>query len=154
MRFGSAGGSPGRWLGVWKRESFGATALQVLIPINPPALPLFFASQFLEQIKRVRDDEEGFGDYHPHPLMVPMADTATFAMEVATYDFADHEIWGVQSYRGASFGDLFQSFVSTKPLIVSEYGMDAYRDIISSEDMVNGLHVDPLNAEAGTAYQV
>ena len=69
---------------------------------NSPDDPASFSDslgsffQFMEQLKRVRDDEEGFGDYYPHPIMVPMADTNTFAEEVVTYDYAEHEVWGVQ----------------------------------------------------------
>jgi beta-galactosidase/beta-glucuronidase len=40
----------------------------------------------------------------------------------------DIDIWGVNAYRGISFGDLFQRFaaLSTKPLYLGEYGADAY----------------------------
>ena len=103
------------------------------------SLSSFF--QFIERLRKVRDDEEGFGDYHPHPLMVPMADTSSFAAEVSLYDYAAHDVWGVQVYRGSTFGNLFQNYVSTKPLLVSEYGMDAYSDIQTST-ATSSLHVD------------
>ena len=109
--------------------------------------------QFLERLKRVRDDEEEFGGYHPHPLLVPMADTSSFPAEVKAYDYAEHDVWGVQPYRGSTFGNLFQSYVSRKPLLVSEYGMDSYQDIISNPSTVDGLHVDSKNLQAGMDYQ-
>ena len=57
-------------------------------------LPAFF--QFLERLRDVRDDEEGFRQYRPHPMMVPMADTVTLATEIKTYDTAAHDVWGLQ----------------------------------------------------------
>ena len=85
---------------------------------------------FLEKIKDVRDDEENFGDYKKHPLIVPMADQGNFPSEVKAYDYASFDIWGIQPYRGDSFGTLFDEYVSEKPLLVSEYGMDAYQDVL------------------------
>ena len=58
-----------------------------------------------------------------------------------------------QVYRGETFGDLFRTYTSKKPVLVSEYGVDAYRDVISDAAMVDGLHVDAANREAGAAYQ-
>ena len=113
-------------------------------------LDAFFA--FLEQLRHVRDDEEAFGGYHPHPLLVPMADTGTFPAEVARYDHAQHDVWGVQAYRGATFGTLFQTYVSAKPLLVSEYGMDAYVDVIYDAAGAD-LRIDPHNLRAGEAQQ-
>ena len=97
----------------------------------------------------MRDDEESFGPYFPHPLLVPMADENSWATEVATYDHARHEVWGVQAYRGSSFGDLFSSYSSDKPLLVSEYGMDAYLDTTSGRS----IEIHDTNAELGVDYQ-
>ena len=38
------------------------------------------------------------------------------------------EVWGVNAYRGSTFGSLFNDFqtVSGKPLVILEYGIDAY----------------------------
>ena len=87
-----------------------------------------------------RDDEETKAGYYPHPLMVPLADT-NFNQIVADYSTAAHDVWGVQPYRGATFGDLFRTFISEKPLLVSEYGMDAYNDVILSDDNVDCLTI-------------
>ena len=90
--------------------------------------------------------------YHPHPILVPMADRS-FADDVRKYNTAAHDVWGVQPYRGATFGDLFRTYISEKPLLVTEYGMDAYNDVILNDAMRDGLHVDPVNARDGMAYQ-
>ena len=58
-----------------------------------------------------------------------------------------------QVYRGDSFGDLFRTYVSRKPLLITEYGVDAYRDVISDTATLSGLHVDAQNEAAGVAYQ-
>lgn len=46
------------------------------------------------------------------------------------------DIWGVNAYRGTSFGGLFQALTSstTKPILVTEFGKDAYRDSTGQED--------------------
>jgi hypothetical protein len=44
-------------------------------------------------------------------------------------------VWCLQSYRGSSFGNLFREYAtaSGKPLLVTEFGMDAYDRRINSE---------------------
>ena len=69
---------------------------------NAPDVPASYAGtlgsffQFLDHLKEVRDDEEDCHNYHPHPLLVPMADTDAMMAEVQTYDNAQHNVWGVQ----------------------------------------------------------
>ena len=48
------------------------------------------------------------------------------------------DIWGINVYRGTSFQGVFQalavSTMTTKPILVSEFGKDAWRDSSGSED--------------------
>jgi len=60
-----------------------------------------------------------------HPLMtiygeLPSAETIA--------QMPDIDVWGINAYRGISFGDLFDAWGerSDKPLVVTEYGADAY----------------------------
>ena len=71
---------------------------------------------------------------------MPLADF-NFNEIVASYSTAAHDVWGVQPYRGGTFGDLFKTFISEKPLLVSEYGMDAYNDVILSNSNVDCLTI-------------
>ena len=125
---------------------------------NDPARPSSYSDNlamffdFMEPLRHVRDDEETAAGYHPHPLMVPLADFE-FSKIVADYDKAHHEVWGVQPYRGETFGDLYRSFISAKPLVVSEYGMDAYHDVILTEEMVDCQVLDEGLEADGEAYQ-
>ena len=70
--------------------------------------------------------------------MIPLADYE-FETIVVDYDVSYHDVWGIQPYRGETFGNLFSSYVSDKPLIVSEYGMDAYNDVILNPAHESGL---------------
>ncbi len=46
------------------------------------------------------------------------------------------DVWGINAYRGLSFGDLFDRFaaISDKPMFLAEYGADAYD---ATQDAVN-----------------
>jgi len=48
----------------------------------------------------------------------------------------DVDVWGVNSYRGISFGDLFDAYgaISPKPLFLGEYGADAFNALVGHED--------------------
>jgi RHS repeat-associated protein len=74
-----------------------------------------------------------------HPVTTPLADIDLIntinANELLTPDL---DIWGANVYRGASFGPLFSDFkkVSTKPLLITGFGIDAY-DENSGEEYEN-----------------
>lgn len=74
------------------------------------------------------------GVYRPlHPL--PWS--SNLSIEEIVNDYVPSvDIWGVNIYRGASFGGLFGEWlqISDKPLYVSEFGADAYDHRMSSEN--------------------
>jgi hypothetical protein len=68
-----------------------------------------------------------------HPIVsvygeVPAADTLDAMPEI--------DIWGINAYRGITFGDLFEVWAarSEKPMFLSEYGADAYNATIDQYD--------------------
>ncbi len=62
-------------------------------------------------------------------VTTPLADKNLLSV-VPTYDapMAGFNCWAIQAYRGRSFGTLFTDYatVSGKPLLVTEFGIDAY----------------------------
>lgn len=46
------------------------------------------------------------------------------------------DLWGINAYRGSSFGDLFTAWANTsaKPMFLAEYGADAYNANIGAYD--------------------
>jgi len=46
------------------------------------------------------------------------------------------DIWGINAYRGIGFDNLFTEWqsLSRKPMFISEYGADAYNDLIDAVD--------------------
>lgn len=74
-----------------------------------------------------------------HPVTAACQDVGGgIETQIDSYDssVSDMDIWSVQLYRGKSFGDLFTSFAgkSSKPLLLTEFGCDAYNGTIGSED--------------------
>lgn len=48
----------------------------------------------------------------------------------------DVDLWGINAYRGGSFGNLFKSWnmLSPKPMYLGEYGSDAYNGLTNAPD--------------------
>jgi hypothetical protein len=68
-----------------------------------------------------------------HPIAtvygeLPDADTLAALSEV--------DAWGINSYRGISFGDLFDAWSarSSRPMFLAEYGADAWNALLLGED--------------------
>jgi hypothetical protein len=82
-----------------------------------------------------------------HPIVsvygeVPAADTLAAMPEI--------DIWGINAYRGISFGDLFEVWAarSEKPMFLSEYGADAYNATTDAYDpMSQAMAVGALTQE-------
>jgi hypothetical protein len=68
-----------------------------------------------------------------HPIVTVYGELPT-ADTIAAMPAVD--IWGLNSYRGISFGDLFTSWgaLSEKPMFLAEYGADAYNADIDMPD--------------------
>eukprot|EP00667_Euglena_gracilis_P003288 EG_transcript_3297 len=109
--------------------------------------------QIIQRLRSIRDDEEGWGRYYPHPMVVPMADETDLLQQIQTYNFAAHDVWGVNAYRGFTFGTLFTDYTSTKPLLISEFGMDAYDDVITTPAMASAFDIDANNSQVGEEQQ-
>jgi len=109
--------------------------------------------QVVQQLVAVRDDEEGYAPYSPHPMVVPMADYPNISSQLGEYDFSQFDVWGVNAYRGASFYNLFATYPSVKPLLLTEFGMDAYYDTINSPKEQSAFYYDPAHVRNGTLLQ-
>jgi uncharacterized repeat protein (TIGR02543 family) len=73
--------------------------------------------------------EEAHLEDQSHPVTTPLADI-NFINTVSTYNslVPSLDVWGANIYRGNTFGPLFNDYysASTKPLVILEYGIDAY----------------------------
>lgn len=51
----------------------------------------------------------------------------------------DVDVWGINAYRGIGFGTLFEDWAarSEQPMIVTEYGADAYNALIGDVDLAS-----------------
>jgi len=80
-----------------------------------------------------------------HPVTTPLLDS-DIINTIETYDASipSLDIWGANVYRGNTFGSLFCDYetISDKPLVILEYGIDAY-------DNNNGEEYENI----GTPYQ-
>jgi hypothetical protein len=83
----------------------------------------------IEEMAQAAHDEEG-SNYHP--VTTPLADVNLMTETIRQYDshVPSLDVWSVQVYRGSSFGSLFSDYAaaSAKPLVITEYGIDAYDD--------------------------
>lgn len=77
----------------------------------------------LNEAAAVAHNEEG-EIFHPVTTAnLEVADILTYDSSVPNLD-----VWGINVYRGPSFGDLFSTYeaASSKPLVLHEYGIDAF----------------------------
>jgi beta-galactosidase/beta-glucuronidase len=70
-----------------------------------------------------------------HPIATIHGELAD--LDVLVGQMPDIDLWGINSYRGLSHGDLFVSYasVSSKPMFLGEYGSDAYNALIDAVDL-------------------
>lgn len=86
-----------------------------------------------------------------HPVTTPLMDT-DLINTIETYNPVMNylDVWSVQVYRGISFFNLFSDYaaVSSKPLLILEYGIDAYDDRYGNEYEKIGIPYQAVYAEA------
>lgn len=73
-----------------------------------------------------------------HPIASVYGELA--GIEVAMNALPDVDVWGINAYRGISFGELFATWetltsTSPKPMFLAEYGADAFNSITGSPDV-------------------
>jgi hypothetical protein len=102
----------------------------------------------IDEMAQAAHEEEG-DSYHP--VTTPLADINMIST-IASRDpeVPNLDVWSVQAYRGASFGSLFSDYagVSDKPLVITEYGIDAYDDEGADEYENMGIPYQALYAES------
>ena len=79
--------------------------------------------------------------YHPVTTSL-MDDNLINIIKFFDSKLTDLAIWGVNIYRGSSFGNLFSSYASAsqKPLLILEYGIDALDNKTQREYEADGLY--------------
>lgn len=102
----------------------------------------------INEMAEAAHTEEG-ANYHP--VTTALADEDLIGT-IAKYDalVPAVDVWGVNVYRGASFGPLFTDYqaVSARPLLILEYGIDAYNNIMKAEYEKAGMPYQALYAES------
>ena len=98
---------------------------------------LYVGMSFRDSIARVREVAEIVRSVDTaHPI------SSIYGEVVGKFDEAvdllrdEIDIWGINTYRGISFGNMFSQYeaVSDKPMYLGEYGADAFNANIKRED--------------------
>lgn len=89
-------------------------------------------------------------DANYHPVTMPLADQNMIATICQRDPQVPHlDVWSVQVYRGDSFGTLFDDYAacSARPLVITEFGIDAYDDRYGDEYELIGPPQQAVYAE-------
>lgn len=96
-------------------------------------------SAWYSLVNEVAQEAKNLEGTNYHPVTTINADTGTISRQ--SYGSADSSMtalgcWGVNLYLGQNFSDRFTEYklASTKPLLISEWGCDAYNVTASYED--------------------
>ncbi len=98
----------------------------------------------LNELAKVAYEEEG-DTYHP----VITANWETTHIGETSLGSDDNSMnfldaWGVNTFRVDAFGDVFQYYPSSKPLLITEFGIDAWDTIGNKEDEATQSEYDAL----------
>ncbi len=80
-----------------------------------------------------------------HPVSICNGDL--LFLDIIARECRDMDVLGINSYRGKSFGDLFEKVKQTMdvPIMFTEFGADAYNEIDMMEDQKSQAEYDLLN---------
>ncbi|MBI5102040.1 MAG: Ig-like domain-containing protein [Nitrospirae bacterium] len=93
----------------------------------------------LDEMAAVAHTEEGSAR---HPVAAALADSSLITSISAHDPLAPNlDVWGVSVFRGKTFGTLFDDYrgVSGKPMVILQYGIDAYDNRIQDEYEQSGI---------------
>lgn len=96
---------------------------------------LYVGSSFFDCVGRIRDVANVILEHDTsHPIASIFGDVGK--LDEAVDSLPEIDIWGINAYRGISFGNLFQQYegATSKPMFFGEYGADAFNAKISGED--------------------
>ncbi len=86
-----------------------------------------------------------------HPVTTPLLDKNLIStIDLYNLNMTNLDVWSVNLYRGSSFGSFFSDYAndSGKPLVITEYGIDAYNDTKGDEYEKNGTPYQALYDES------
>ena len=96
---------------------------------------LYVGSSFFDCVARIRDVANVVREHDTsHPIASIFGDVGK--LDEAVDSLPEIEIWGINAYRGISFGNLFRQYedATSKPMFFGEYGADAFNAKIQGED--------------------
>eukprot|EP00931_Biecheleriopsis_adriatica_P072070 TRINITY_DN4608_c0_g1_i1.p1 TRINITY_DN4608_c0_g1~~TRINITY_DN4608_c0_g1_i1.p1 ORF type:complete len:1027 (-),score=162.98 TRINITY_DN4608_c0_g1_i1:267-3347(-) len=141
--------------GIWVLNSVynwgGASADSVIAPVNavkdhPSILMwtlgnewnyngLYVGMSFFDCIARINQAAEFIRQHDTsHPIASIYGEVSR--LDEAIQSLTSIDVWSINSYRGITFGDLFDVYasISRKPMFLGEYGADAFNANIQMED--------------------
>ena len=79
------------------------------------------------------------------PLLPSIASTQNYVRNIC----ANVDVWGVNVYRGSTFGSLFNDWktIGTKPMFLSEFGTDSYRAYYFGQYPITGAVDEQMQAD-------